>query len=184
MAGYHMPPVESLDLKKLIDLSSAMKSFFGILFSIVFLLLTPSLVLAQLDSQELDEGVILVRSLESLRDLEYQTWQVVAYRYGLSVENITLRIVGYPGKMRLDHPTSLQVHSGRREWSLNDRTLLNPKLANDGRQAAAEFDLKPLLFDLKKNRPLRLELPGVFKELPVPPYLVREWRSLMTYQAG
>ena len=38
--------------------------------------------------------------------------------------------------------------------------------------------LGPLLADLQQNRPLRLRLPGVFVELPVPPYVVAEWRSL------
>ena len=28
---------------------------------------------------------------------------------------------------------------------------------------------------------LRLELPGVFVELPVPPYVVAEWRSLPSW---
>jgi hypothetical protein len=63
-------------------------------------------------------------------------------------------------------------------WELEDVTLANPKLVDDGRDAAAEFDLAPLLADLQANRPLRLELPGVFTELPVPPYVVGEWRQL------
>ncbi len=127
-----------------------------------------------------ETGTGLVRSLESLRDLDYQSWQVVAYRQGPAAETapITLRIVGYPGRVRLDHPTPLLVRSGRRLWELDDVTLANPKLANDARAAAAEFDLTPLLADLRKNRPLRLELPGVFVELPVPPYVVEEWRAL------
>lgn len=122
----------------------------------------------------------VVRSLESLRDLDYQSWQVVAYREGppRSEAPITLRIVGYPGRVRLDHPTPLLVTSGRYLWELADTTLTSPKLAGDGRAAAAEFDLTPLLADLNTNRPLRLELPGVFRELPVPPYVVEEWRSL------
>jgi hypothetical protein len=70
------------------------------------------------------------------------------------------------------------VISGRRLWELEDVTLASPKLVNDGRDAAAEFDLQPLLADLANNRPLRLELPGVFSELPVPPYVVAEWREL------
>ena len=57
-------------------------------------------------------------------------------------------------------------------------TLANPVLATDGREAAAEFALDPLLDDLSNNRPLRLALPGVFTELPIPPYVVSEWRSL------
>jgi hypothetical protein len=122
----------------------------------------------------------VVRSLESLRDLDYQSWQVVAYREGPPrlQAPITLRIVSYPGRVRLDHPTPLLVTSGRRLWELADTTLSSPKLAGDGRAAAAEFDLTPLLADLENNRPLRLELPGVFTELPVPPYVVKEWRSL------
>ena len=52
------------------------------------------------------------------------------------------------------------------------------ELANDGRQAAAEFDLNELIQNIDKNRPLRLSLPGVFSELPVPPFLVKEWRSI------
>lgn len=131
-----------------------------------------------------ETGTGLVRSLESLRDLDYQSWQVVAYREGAAAENapVTLRIVGYPGRVRLDHPTPLLVRSGRRLWQLQDTTLANPKLAGDVRAAAAEFDLTPLLADLRKNRPLRLELPGVFVELPVPPYVVEEWRALPSEQ--
>ena len=52
---------------------------------------------------------------------------------------------------------------------------VNLELANDGRQAAAEFDLNELIENIDKNRPLRLSLPGVFSELPVPPFLVKEW---------
>ena len=127
-----------------------------------------------------ETGTGLVRSLESLRDLDYQSWQVVAYRSGppAAAASITLRIVGFPGRVRLDHPTPLLARAGLRLWELADITLANPKLAADARAAAAEFDLTPLLADLRKDRPLRLELPGVFVELPVPPYVVAEWRRL------
>jgi hypothetical protein len=70
------------------------------------------------------------------------------------------------------------VASGQRRWELEDVTLANPKLAGDAREAAAEFNLEPLLSDLTKDRPLRLQLPGVFTELPVPPFVVKEWREL------
>jgi len=120
----------------------------------------------------------VVRSLETLRDLDYRSWQLVAYREGPEGGPLRLRVVGYPGRVRLDHPTPLLVSSGRRLWELADVTLATPKLVSDGRDAAAEFDLAPLLGDLTTNRPLRLELPGVFTELPVPPYVVAEWRQL------
>ncbi|MFO7628027.1 MAG: DUF3122 domain-containing protein [Prochlorococcaceae cyanobacterium] len=139
-------------------------------------LLPPALALIQASPEETGTG--LVRSLESLRDLDYRSWQLVAYRQGPPGSPQILRIVGYPGRVRLDHPTPLEVWGGRSHWLLDDITLANPKLAADGRDAAAEFDLGPLLADLQQNRPLRLALPGVFTELPVPPYVVEEWRSL------
>ena len=75
----------------------------------------------------------------------------------------------------------IEVLSGSHRWDLPDRTLENSLLKSDGREAAAEFDLAPLLADLNKNRPLRLQLPGVFNELPVPPFVVKEWRELPSY---
>ncbi len=145
-------------------------------------LAAPAAAPAQVHAHADGDGAPVVRSLESLRDLDYQSWQVVAYRQGQPGGPVTLRIVGYPGKVRLNHPTPLLVRSGRRRWRLEDITTANPRLALDGRDAAAEFDLAPLLADLQQNRPLRLELPGVFVELPVPPYVVGEWRSLPSWQ--
>ena len=121
---------------------------------------------------------IITASTEFLRDLDYETWQLVAYKSSLNDEKLILRIVGYPGSLRIDHPLDLNVESGRKQWMLNDLTLLNEQLANDSRQAAAEFDLELLIQDISQNRPLRLSLPGVFSELPVPPFLVKEWRSM------
>lgn len=150
----------------------------SLLAAVVLLLLTPGQAWAQVHQHENENGVPMVRSMESLRDLDYNSWQAVAYREGKPGQPVVLRIVGYPGKLRLDHPENLQVLAGRKQWSLDDVTLSNPLLASDGREAAAEFALDPLLNDLTNNRPLRLVLQGVFTELPVPPYLVGEWRSL------
>ena len=147
----------------------------------VLLLALPAPALAQVHAHPDENGTPVVRSLESLRDLDYQSWQAVAYRQGPPGGPLILRIVGYPGRVRLDHPTALLVHSGRQNWQLQDITTDNPKLAADGRDAAAEFNLAPLLESLSQNRPLRLELPGVFVELPVPPYVVGEWRSLPSW---
>ena len=159
----------------LLMLKRALVCFFA---AVVLLLLSPSLAQAQVLTNESDESSLFVRSFETLRDLEYHSWQVVAYRQGPPGEPVVLRIVGYPGKVRLTHPTALLVHAGRRDWALDDITMASPQLAKDGREAAAEFDLDPLLDDLTNNRPLRLQLAGVFTELPVPPYVVGEWRSL------
>jgi len=125
-------------------------------------------------------GALINASTEFLRDLDYETWQLVAYKSSNNDQKLVLRVIGYPGNLRIDHPLSLNVESGRKKWELDDITLLNSELVEDSRQAAAEFDLENLLKDISQNRPLRLSLQGVFSELPVPPFVVKEWRSLRT----
>ena len=147
---------------------------FAILISLVF---TPPKAFAEIAETEIN-GELINASSEFLRDLDFETWQLVAYKSPFFEDKLILRVIGYPGNLRIDHPTNLQVDSGRKQWLLNDKTLLNVELANDGRQAAAEFDLNELLNSIDKNRPLRLSLSGVFSELPVPPFVVKEWRSL------
>ena len=147
-------------------------------FSIlVCLVISPVKANAEIAETEIN-GELMNASSEFLRDLDFETWQLVAYKSPFFEDKLILRVIGYPGNLRIDHPTKLQVDSGRKQWLLNDKTLLNTELANDGRQAAAEFDLNELINNIDKNRPLRLSLSGVFSELPVPPFVVKEWRSL------
>ncbi len=125
-----------------------------------------------------DQKIEIKSSLESLRDLDYQTWQIIVYPSSKDSKKLTLRIVGYPGSLRIDHPKNLIVNAGRKTWNLKDitnKTKINVKILNE---SVAEFDLSPLISELDKNRPLRLRLPGLINELPIPPYLVSEWRSL------
>ena len=151
----------------------------GFLLSLLVILsfFAPIQVSAELAETEINGGMINASS-EFLRDLDYETWQLVAYNSPINDDKLILRVIGYPGSLRIDHPLSLRVESGRKEWLLADKTLLNDELSKDSRQAAAEFDLEQLIQELSQNRPLRLSLDGVFSELPVPPFLVKEWRSL------
>ena len=153
--------------------------FKGILSLMIILSFTfnPMKVYAEVAETEIN-GELINASSEFLRDLDFETWQLVAYKSNLFEDKLILRVIGYPGNLRIDHPTDLRVESGRKQWLLGDKTLLNEELANDGRQAAAEFDLDELIKNLDKNRPLRLSLQSVFSELPVPPFVVKEWRSL------
>ena len=171
--------LELFDVNLNKNLTCILSFLLGIIFLPFLLLFAPSKVEATLDILMGEDGSEYIRSLESLRDLDYETWQVVVYKQGRPQGSTILRIVGYPGKLRIDHPTSLHVQSGRREWELEDVTLENIQLANDSREAAAEFELEPLLLDLTNNRPLRFDLDDVFNELPIPPYVVSEWRSLL-----
>ena len=125
------------------------------------------------------QGKEIKRSLESLRDLDYQTWQLIVYPSSRVSDDLTLRIVGYPGSLRVDHPTNLIVNSGRKKWDLKDITKESQTKVETLNDSAAEFDIGPLIAELDKNRPLRLSLPGLINDLPIPPYLVSEWRTLV-----
>ena len=120
----------------------------------------------------------ITRSIESLKDLDYQTWQIIVYPSSKDSKNLILRIVGYPGSLRIDHPTNLIVDSGRKTWDLKDITKKSKIKSETLNDSAAEFELTNLIAELDKNRPLRLRLPGLINDLPIPPYLVSEWRSL------
>ena len=125
-----------------------------------------------------DQKKEIKRSLESLKDLDYQTWQIIVYPSVQDSKNLILRIVGYPGSLRIDHPTNLIVNSGRKTWDLKDITKTNKLKVETLNDSFTEFDLSPLISELDKSRPLRLRLPDLINDLPIPPYLVSEWRSL------
>ena len=166
-------------MKKISKLVNEYSAKIIICFVILPLLIFPLKSYAEVAETQINGGLINA-STEFLRDLDYETWQLVAYKSSKNDEKLVLRVIGYPGNLRIDHPLPLDVESGRKKWKLDDITLLNTELAEDSRQAAAEFDLEILLQDISQNRPLRLSLQGVFSELPVPPFLVKEWRSLRT----
>ena len=164
-------------MKKISKLINEYLAKIIICFIVIPLLFVPVRSYAEVAETQINGGLINA-STEFLRDLDYETWQLVAYKSPNNDEKLVLRVIGYPGNLRIDHPLSLDVQSGRKEWKLDDITLLNTELAEDSRQAAAEFDLEKLLQDISQNRPLRFSLQGVFSELPVPPFLVKEWRAL------
>ena len=166
-------------MKKISKLINEFLAKLIICLVIVPLILVPIKSYAEVAETKINGGLINA-STEFLRDLDYETWQLVAYKSPNNDEKLVLRVIGYPGNLRIDHPLSLDVESGRKKWKLDDITLMNSELAEDSRQAAAEFDLEILLQDISQNRPLRLSLQGVFSELPVPPFLVKEWRALRT----
>ena len=166
-------------MKKILKLINEFIAKILICLVIVPFLFIPTKSYAEVAETQIN-GSLINASTEFLRDLDYETWQLVAYKSPNNQEKLVLRVIGYPGNLRIDHPLSLDVESGRKKWKLDDITLLNTELAEDSRQAAAEFDLESLLQDISQNRPLRLSLTGVFSELPVPPFLVKEWRGLRT----
>ena len=120
------------------------------LLLLVSFIFNPLKVSAEVAETEIN-GELINASSEFLRDLDFETWQLVAYKSPFFEDKLILRVIGYPGNLRIDHPTDLRVESGRKQWLLDDKTLLNVELANDGRQAAAEFDLDELIQNLDRS---------------------------------
>ena len=91
---------------------------FAILISLVF---NPLKAFAEIAETEIN-GELINASSEFLRDLDFETWQLVAYKSPFFEDKLILRVIGYPGNLRIDHPTNLQVDSGRKQWLLSDKT--------------------------------------------------------------
>ena len=86
----------------------------GLLPLVIFLCLVINPIKAHAEIAEVEiNGKLMNASSEFLRDLDFETWQLVAYKSPLFEDKLILRVIGYPGNLRIDHPTSLQVDSGR-----------------------------------------------------------------------
>ena len=92
------------------------------LLLLLALIFNPLKVSAEVAETEIN-GELMNASSEFLRDLDFETWQLVAYKSPLFADKLILRIIGYPGNLRIDHPTDLIVESGRKQWLLDDETL-------------------------------------------------------------
>ncbi len=111
------------------------------------------------------------RILEKLLDFDYRTWQLVVYSSPDYSGRLILQIVCHLRELRIEHPINLIARSGIKNSNLKDITLKNNKLPRDLSEGAAEFEITPLITDLRKNRPLRLSLTGVFSDLLIPPLI-------------
>ena len=80
------------------------KYFAKILICIVIvpLLFVPVKSYAEVAETQINGGLINA-STEFLRDLDYETWQLVAYKSPNNNEKLVLRVIGYPGNLRIDH---------------------------------------------------------------------------------
>ena len=91
------------------------------LLLILSFIFNPLKVNAEVAETEIN-GELINASSEFLRDLDFETWQLVAYKSPLFANKLILRVIGYPGNLRIDHPTELRVESGRKHWLLDDKT--------------------------------------------------------------
>jgi hypothetical protein len=120
---------------------------------------------------------VMIRSLQTLRDRADQAWQVVFYKrvqHGLT-QSLHLRLVGFPGGAALQHRSALKITTGTEKVWMATETAPVTDAPN-----VAEYDLFEVMRQLTATTPLRLTLPvqGEPIELPIPPFVVEEWRKV------
>lgn len=151
-------------------------SFIGIVLALFLALGVPS-GLASVHTYPEGNDRVMYRSLQTLRDRTDQAWQVVLYKrmQGGQTESIHLRLVGFPGGSALEHPHSLKITTGTERVLMAAETAPVTNTAN-----IAEYDLFEVMRQLNSTTPLRLTLPleGTAIELPIPPFVVEEWRQV------
>lgn len=116
----------------------------------------------------------MIRSLQSLRDVQEQSWQVIFYERRQGAEHLSarLRLVGFPSATP-SHQMPLMVEQAGQQVSLSNVTEQDAQLSAN----VAEFDAAPLLPLLDRVTPLRLELDADVV-LTVPPFVVKEWAAI------
>lgn len=160
----------------------------GVLLFLVVISGSPA-ALASIHTYPEGQERVMYRSLQTLRDRSNRAWQVVLFKRMQSdqVESLHLRLVGFPGVTELEHPQPLQITTGTEQvWQAPDALRGGEFDPNVG-----EYDVLAMLTQLDSNTPLRLAMPvkqraitpsqfpeGVI-ELPIPPFVVQEWRQLV-----
>ena len=65
------------------------------------------------DAETEINGKLMNASSEFLRDLDFETWQLVAYKSPLFEDKLILRVIGYPGNLRTVSYTHLTLPTNR-----------------------------------------------------------------------
>jgi len=122
----------------------------------------------------------MYRSQQSLRDDRDRAWQLILFkRMNLGqLNSVHLRLVGFPGKTEVVRTQPLKITARTQEvWTASNLVEQLELPTNVG-----EYDLLKVITQLDADLPLQLELflqHGQVAKLLVPPFVVREWRSLM-----
>lgn len=131
-------------------------------------------------------GQMLYQSRQNLRDQNRNSWQVIAFNriYPDGSNMISLRLVGFPGAVEIDHsqPLTLTTSMGK---TLTAKDI-SSKISSDTPTPAnvGEYDIKPVLPQLQAEIPLQLTLPtltGSPVELQIPSTAVQEWQTFSAH---
>lgn len=125
---------------------------------------------------------IVYQSRQSLKDQHGNTWQTVAFKRTRPDGNSSfeLRLVGFPNMAAIDHSQSLTLTNSLGKTLKANETSSNIFKENTPPNIG-QYDLQPLLSQLRAEIPLQLSVPALNGEeirLSVSPSLVAEWQTV------
>lgn len=172
--------------------------YVGLVVSITmsFWCISPQHASARIIQEQLKPGVVLDKSLRTLRDGNGYSWQAIAFQYVRDgdPEGVYLRLVGFPGAVSLDrtHPMLVSAPSGQ-VVALDDVSYLIFKDGKPPQPNVAQYALDDVLKQVQLPTTLRLALPIVAPatesssldasevsqlELRIPRAVVEEWVAI------
>jgi hypothetical protein len=127
--------------------------------------------------QETPEQV-LYQSRHTLRDDTGNSWQVVLFKRMKNgeVNEIDLRLVGFPGTVEFTHPQDLEIIGDGKVFQASDRFAESSPGLNVG-----QFDLKEILPQLLTQQTITLKLPlnKQSSTITVPFPVILEWQEII-----
>jgi len=149
------------------------------------MLTTPDAV-AVIRQLEEAPGQVVYQSRQTLKDQHGNNWQAIAFKRVSPSEKISfeLRLVGFPGLVGIDRSKPLLLTNPMgKEFSAADNSSLIFTDLSVPESNVGEYDLQPLLPQLRPEIPLSLTLPVIDGEaikLSVPSSFVQEWQTLLS----
>ncbi|GAX34333.1 hypothetical protein NIES3585_03330 [Nodularia sp. NIES-3585] len=126
-------------------------------------------------------GVLRYHSQVSIKDEKGYAWQVLLFKqnYHTPVQDLRLRVVGFPGIAEIAHPQPLEIEAASGKLlSASDAYALTAPAPNVG-----EYELTNILPQLPTTDALKLYVP-IQSEKPlvlnIPNTVVTEWQWLVT----
>ncbi|WP_225885184.1 DUF3122 domain-containing protein [Leptolyngbya sp. KIOST-1] len=168
------------------------KAFFGLLWlGAVILdlwlglgLFNPPSAAAAIRQLEEAPGQVVYQSRQTLKDQHGNSWQAIAFkriRPG-GTTSVALRLVGFPGLVTIDRSQPLTLTNSLGQ-TLTAADASGPIFTNEAAPEpnVGQYDLQPLLPELRAEIPLRLTLSTVGGDgidLRVPSALIEEWQTV------
>ena len=157
--------------------------------SLVAMLLSATPALASLHTYHEQPGQTTHRSIQSLPDRQGLSWQAVLFRrYPSPLEGPTdpqtdLRLVGFPGQVRVDRQRPLAIQTGTsRHWQADVSAWGG---LSELPENVAQYDVEEILGQLAGPTALILAVPlqgGRSVDVIVAPFVVKEWLEIFHRQ--